>query len=245
MFDRLKKVFVNQKSNDGRAALADGSLATLTNSANTLPTDAVSEWAEIQGFSYTGLADGSSFSLTGMVGNKPCKLERAVSSRDYIVGEELRARAEIKVNDKVSVLIMNRALKESLEKRAYEVYTDTLETEVRPNLMEEMRWLAMYPEAGWKSLPDAFWSRYAVMADRRDDAMSWVSQDLAELLMSWPQPAPDAGVPFILMLVRGKAHLRMQYTPADMPTLEHAMLIFTSACEAAVAAFSVDNQINR
>ena len=148
MFDRLKKVFVNQKSNDGRAALADGSLATLTNSANTLPTDAVSEWAGIQGFSYTGLPDGSRFSLTGMVGNKPCKLERAVSSRDYIVGEELRARAEIKVNDKVSVLIMNRALKESLEERAYEVYTDTLETEARPNLMEEMRWLAMYPEAG-------------------------------------------------------------------------------------------------
>jgi hypothetical protein len=38
---------------------------------------------------------------------------------------------------------MNRPLKEALEKRACEKYTDTLQTTADPSLPEEMRWLAM------------------------------------------------------------------------------------------------------
>ena len=45
---------------------------------------------------------------------------------------------------------MNRPLKESLEKQAYQIYTDQLQTSVDPNLPEEMRWLAMYDEVGWE-----------------------------------------------------------------------------------------------
>jgi hypothetical protein len=35
----------------------------------------------------------------------------------------------------------------------------------------------------------------------------------------------------------------MQYTPADMPTLEHAALIFTTACESAIAGRNLSNDI--
>ena len=137
-------------------------------------------------------------------------------------------------------MIMNRALKEALEKQAYQRYTDTLQTIADPKLPEEMRWMAMYQEVGWDSLAPAFWERYSVLADKRSHALAWIDQNLAELLMSWPEPAPDAQVPFVLMLLRGKGFLRMQYTPADMPTLEHAALIFTSACESAISGLAPD-----
>lgn len=176
----------------------------------------------------------------GAVGNKPWKIERGPSSRDYIRGEELRGRAELKINDDAAVLIMNRPLKDVLEHRAYKMYTDTLQTTAEPGLPEEMRWLAMYPEVGWDSLSNAFWARYAVMAEHRSDARIWLVPELAELLMSWPEPAPGAQVPFILILLRGKAYLRMQYAPADMPTLRHAATVFTSACESAIAGLSTD-----
>lgn len=202
--------------------------------------DPVSEWAGTKGFSYTGVNDGKGFALSGKVANKPWKLERGKSTRDYIRGEELRARAELKLNEDVSVLIMNRPLKEALENRAYEMYTDSLQTTADPSLPEEMRWLAMYPEAGWDSLPPAFWKRYSVLAEKREHALAWVDPNLADLLMNWPEPAPDEQVPFILMILRGKAYLRMQYTPADMPTLEHAAQIFTSACEAGISGLSTD-----
>lgn len=229
MFDRLKKVFTApDKAEAAPAAKRSG------------PADPVSEWASAQGFAYTGHGEGNGFAMTGQVSGKPWKLERGRSSRDYIRGEELRARAELKVNDDASVLIMNRPLKEALEKKAYQMYTDTLQTTADPSLPEEMRWLAMYPEVGWDSLPKPFWERYSVMADDKAHALAVIDPPLAELLMSWPEPGPDEQVPFMVMVLRGKAYLRMQYTPADMPTLEHAALVFTSACEAAIAGLSTD-----
>lgn len=224
MFERLKK------------ALTGAAPADTTHSRG----DAVSEWAGMQGFAYTGNGDGRGFALQGHVNGRPWKLERGAASRQYIRGEEIRARAEVKVNEDVSVLIMNRPMKDVLEKRAYQMYTDTLQTTADPNLPEEMRWLAMYAEVGWSSLPDPFWARYAVMADQREHALAWIDPNLASLLLAWPEPAPEAEVPFILMLMRGKLYLRMQYTPADMPTLEHAATVFTSACESAISGLSTD-----
>lgn len=231
MFDRLKKVFSAQDKPDVAPDVK----------AAGLP-DAASEWASAQGFSFTGFGEGKGkgFSMTGEVSGKPWKMERGRSSRDYIRGEELRARAELKINDDVSVLIMNRPLKEALEKKAYQMYTDTLQTTADPSLPEEMRWLAMYPEVGWDSLPRVFWDRYSVLADQREHALAWLDPNLAELLMLWPEPAPDKQVPFMLMLLRGKGYLRMQYTPANIPTLEHGALIFTSACESAIAGLTTD-----
>ena len=224
MFDRIRKAFSQ------RQARADG----------PGPANAVSEWAGVQGLSYSRGDVENGFSVAGKIGNKAWKLERGSASRDYIHGDELRARAELKLNDDVSVLIMNRPLKDALEKRAYEMYTDTLQTTADPSLPEEMRWLAMYPEAGWDSLSPEFWKRYAVMAEKRDHALGWVDPHLAELLMNWPEPGPDGQAPFILMLLRGKAYLRMQYTPADIPTLAHAAKIFTYACEAGVSSLTAD-----
>ena len=41
----------------------------------------------------------------------------------------------------------------------------------------------------------------------------------------------------MIVLLRGKCYLRMQYLPAEMTTLEHATTLFTSACENALEAF--------
>ena len=70
--------------------------------------------------------------------------------------------------------------------------------------------------------------------------MVWINNHLAELLMNWPEPAPNEQVPFMLMILRGKAYLRMQYIPAGMPTLEHAAKIFTYACESGLSGLTAD-----
>ena len=141
------------------------------------------------------------------------------------------------MNGDAAVLIMNRPLKESLEKRAYAMYTDTLQTTADPSLPEEMRWLAMFDEMAWESLPKDFWERFSVLSDKRETALAWIDPLLAGMLMDWPDPAPSAEVPFILKLLRGKAYLRMEYTPANMATLQHAAFIFTRASEFALSAF--------
>jgi hypothetical protein len=100
-----------------------------------------------------------------------------------------------------------------------------------------MRWLAMFDEVGWESLPEGFWKRLAILSDNREHAIAWIDGQLAQLMTDWPSPAPSAEVPFIVLLLNGKAYLRMEYTPAELGTLQHAAHIFTSACDSALGSF--------
>jgi hypothetical protein len=225
MFDRIRKAF--QRDAKERSESVPSSQQS---------HGPVSEWAQSRGMTFSsGL--GSTMSMHGKVGGRNWRMELGRPSRDYIAGEELRARAELGVNDDVGAMIINRPLKEALERRAYSMITDTLQTTADPRLPEEMRWLAMYDEIGWEGPSEKFWSRYAVLSDKREHALAWVDDALIDLVVSWPEPAPVAQVPFMIVLLRGKCYLRMQYLPAEMSTLEHASTIFTHACENALEAF--------
>lgn len=229
MFERIKNVFSSRKKPafEGTGQTADYE---------------VSEWAGTQGWSYSGPSPSRRFALTGNVHGRSWRLERGKPSRNFIRGEELRARAVLGIDEDAAVLVLNRPLKEALDKKAYELYTDNLRTTVDPNLPEELRWLAMYEEFGWPELPQAFWQRYAVLADTRENAQAWISQRLAEQMLDWPQPGPHPQVPWMMMLLRGKAYLRMEYSPADLPTLQHAADVFTCACECAIEALAPGRQ---
>jgi hypothetical protein len=225
MFDRIKKAFHRQPKERSESVLPHTGYGP------------VSEWAASRGMSFSSGALGNTLSMQGKVGGRPWKLELGRPTRDYIAGEELRARAELGLPDEVGAMIINRPLKETLERRAYSMITDTLQTTADPRLPEEMRWLAMYDEIGWEGPPEAFWARYAVLTDKREHALAWVDQRLVQLLMSWPEPAPLPQVPFMIVLLRGKCYLRMQYLPAETPTLDHATDVFIAACENAIGAF--------
>jgi hypothetical protein len=225
MFDRIKKAFAKEAKPDPSRDGVPSQLAA----------GPVSEWAATQGFGFSML--DQNIALEGKIGGRSWRLQLGKPTRNYIFGEEVRGRAELGIQEDVAVLVMNRPLKEALEKRAYEMYTDQLQTQVDSSLPEEMRWLAMFEEVAWEKVPDAFWSRFSVLTDNRACALAWIDPQLAALCTDWPQPGPSAEVPFVLLLMNGKAYLRMEYTPAELGTLQHAARIFTSACEAAVAAF--------
>jgi hypothetical protein len=225
MFERIRKALhlrMNDRGDSVSAYLENGP---------------VSEWAASRGMSYSSPALGSGVSMQGKVGGRPWKMELGRPTRDYIAGEELRARAELGLVRDVGAMIINRPLKETLERRAYSMITDTLQTTADPRLPEEMRWLAMYDEIGWEGPPAEFWQRYAVLADQREHALAWVDDRLVQLLMSWPEPSPLPTVPFLIVLLRGKCYLRMQYLPATTRTLDHATNAYLGACDAALGAF--------
>jgi hypothetical protein len=224
MFDRIKKAF-------GREAKTEAS-------PSVMHAGPVSEWAATRGFGFSVDDTGQNIALEGKVGGRPWRLQLGRPSRNYIFGEEVRARADLGVDESVAVLVINRPLKEALEKRAYDIYTNSVQTSVDSAMPEEMRWLAMYDEVGWDSLPAEFWSRLSVLTDNRDSALALLDPDLAALMTAWPSPGPSAEVPFMVLLLNGKAYLRMEYTPADLATLQHAARIFTTTCESALSAFA-------
>ena len=223
MFNRIKKAF-QRESRDSESSLSHQT------------PERVSEWAATRGMTFSsGL--GNTLSMAGKVGGRSWRMELGKPSRDYIVGEELRARAELGVLDDVGALIISRPLKDALERRAYSMITDTLETTAEARLPEEMRWLAMYDEVSWEGPPQAFFAHYAVHAGKREHALAWVDDYLVEQLMARLQPAALPAVPFMIVLLRGKCYLRMQYLPAETSTLDHATDLFVGACESALEAF--------
>lgn len=232
MFDRIKKALSRDPKPEGgvRAHAAQPE------------ANPVSEWAATQGFGFSviGQGLGRAIAIDGQTAGKPWHMELGKATRNYIRGDELRARAELGLPEDIAAMVMNRPLKEALEKKAYSMITDTLQTTADPNLPEEMRWISMYDEFGWDSLPDAFWNRYAVLADTREHALAWIDPVLAQLMLDWPEPSPSAEVPFMMLILRGKAYLRMEYLPADTPTLQHATKVFMSACESAAGGLATD-----
>ena len=229
MFERIKKAFLREPK--------DEAMETLGPAPHTA-AGAISEWASTRGFGFSSSDNGGALGLEGRIQGKRWRMELGRPTRNFIRGEELRGRAELGIDEDAAVLVLNRTLKEALDKQAYSIYTDQLQTSVDPNLPEEMRWLAMYDEVGWDDLPQAFWDRYAVLADRRENALAWIDPALAAVMLDWPSPGPTAQTPFMLMLLRGKGYLRMEYVPPNLATLQHAALVFTNACEAALGGLS-------
>lgn len=231
MFERIKKAFSKPSAPDANETVGPPS--------QMAAAGAISEWASTRGFGFSSSSTGGgALALEGRIQGKRWRIELGRPTRDFILGEELRGRAELGIDEDAAVLVLNRTLKDALDKKAYSMYTDPLQTTADPNLPEEMRWLAMYDEVGWDSLPSEFWDRYAVLADRRENALAWIDLSLATSMLEWPTPGPTAETPFMLMLLRGKGYLRMEYQPPNMATLQHAALIFTSACEAAIGGLA-------
>ncbi len=235
MFDRLKRMF----GGTGVSAPASG--------FSSRDSVLFGDWAKSQGMAYTDGAllptKGSYhnlFQLEGTVRQKHWRIECGPPGRDFIQGQELRARGELGILDSVSVVLMNRPLKGALEKRAYSLYTDSLQTAVDPKLPEEMRWLAIYPEVGWSDAPNLFFDRYAVLSGKREHAAAWIKGSLAHALMNWPPSGPSSQVPFVMMLLRGRCYLRMQFTGMDMATLQHTIALYVTACESALQNVSQD-----
>jgi hypothetical protein len=237
MFKSLKNALgLSKDKEDKEPASTRSPSSYLAAQGSSSQMGKVSEWASIQGLAYT--ERGKGYTMDGKIQGKPWRLEQGKPSRDFIHGIELRARGEMGLVEDAAVMIMTRSLKNDLDKRAFSLYTDTLQTQVDPHLPEEMRWLSMYEEVGWEELGQVFLDHYAILADDRANAVAWLTPELAGQLLAWPSSEPN--VPRVLMVLRGKVYLRMQINEGDIPTLEHATRVFTTACDAGLAAFSTD-----
>lgn len=228
MLSGLKSVFGLRRSAPVRAAPTRA-----TDSAH----GALSKWAGTHGFDFAGRSEGIRYSLKGQVRGLPLRMEVGSSSRKYISGDELRGRADLGADPQVAVMLITRPLRNTLERQIYARYTDGLQTSVDASLPEEMRWLAAYQEFVWSSAPRQFWDRFSMVADRQEHALAWMNAGLIQQLLDWPATAPAESIPLVLMLLRGKAYLRMQHEPGGTTGLQHAASFFTSACEGALSAF--------
>jgi hypothetical protein len=195
-------------------------------------SDAVASWAKRRGGHWKREKDGDGFAIDGHFETTPWRLEWGKPQRPYIVGRELRMRMALGLPPDLQMMVMSAALRESLEKAAFDDAVQSNQTQVGDEAAEETRWLVLFPRiafAGSKVLRGAF----AGVSSLPHEGPAWLEGALAQGLeratTSWLQARP----PFLLMTLRGKIYLRLQLAAADVIDVAAAVELFETAARAA------------
>jgi len=132
----------------------------------------------------------------------------------------------------MQMLIVSKSLMESLEKQAFEQFTESNQTEMGATTPEETRWLVMFPKIamnGSKTLRSTF----AGVSSLPHEGQAWLegplSHGLERAAASWLNAQP----PFLLMTLRGRIYLRLQLASADEQDVAAAVALFGVAAASA------------
>lgn len=188
------------------------------------------QWAHNAGRNFALKADGTGFALEGEVDGYEWRMERGAPSRDYINHTELRGRIDLGLNPDTQLMIMSRSLKRALDNNVYSQFTNTLQTIAHSRMPEEMLWLTMYPEVGWKSLGEMFIEFFSILAESEQHARAWIDEDFVSKMTN--RKSLNQHQPFVLMIMRGKLYMRCEFD--DNPdTLEGLVDVFECAAHSA------------
>lgn len=188
----------------------------------------VSDWAQHHKLKYKRETEGDGFVVTGGMESRPWRLEWGPPQRQYIEGHELRLRMELGLSPDVQMLLISQPLLENLERQTFERFTESTQTVIDHNTPEEMRWLAMYAKVPYKASKEVR-SRFGLVSSAQTEAASWLEGALAkqfeEAIVGFLKHQP----PFVLMLLRGRAYLRMQLDEPDVKRMTQAVGLFEVA----------------
>lgn len=195
------------------------------------PWGEVRRWAEDAGHRFAIGRGEQGFVIEPQAGSASWRIEWSPSQRNYIVGRELRVRAEIGVDSDLQMLAATRELFGRLEHAVFEQYTEGTETRIDDDTPEEMRWVVLYPQVPGKVL-GALRTRFGLLANRPSAATLWLEEGLAAQLASsvaWH----DASAPMVLVVNRGRFALRMALPKPRVAPIEGAMTLGLAAAAGA------------
>jgi len=193
----------------------------------------VTDWAKRRGFGIKRVRGEEGFVIDGLLEGKPWRIEWGASQRDYIIGRELRLRMELDLPGDAQMLLLSRPLLETLERKTFEDFTDSVQTQIGTKTPEEMRWLVMFPKVDMSALK-TLRTRFGAVASVPEAGLAWLTGPLGNAL---EQAAADLLLgepPFLLMTLRGRAYLRMQLLSPSADAIGAALALFETAVAQAV-----------
>jgi hypothetical protein len=196
---------------------------------------ALSGWAQQQGHGFKRARDDEGFVIDGNFGERSWRLEWGPPQRAYIAGHELRVRMELQLSSNLQMLLMTRALMESLERETFERYTQSNQTLIDVSTPEEMRWLAMFPKVDLVDLPKDLRQRFRAVASDVQMALQWVDASFAQQLGVVSSRVLDDDPPFVLMTLRGRLYMRVQMDEPKPTTVAPLVTLFQIAAQAAMS----------
>ena len=193
----------------------------------------VSAWAKRRGHQFKRERDGNGFVVDGRFDQLPWRLEWGPPQRPYIAGKELRLRMELGLPPDMQMLIVSKSLMESLEKQAFEQFTESNQTEMGAATPEETRWLVMFPKIainGSKTLRSTF----AGVSSLPNEGPARLEGPHGHALERAAGTLLRLTPPFVLMTLRGKIYMRLELGAADEMDVAAALALFETASHEAL-----------
>jgi hypothetical protein len=169
--------------------------------------------------------EGDGVIIDGKSDGVPWRLEWGPSQRPYVLGQELRIRAELPLAHDLQAIVLNRVLQEAIEKAMFEQFVEGVQTRIDTETPAEMRWVVMYPKLNRAELGDLH-DRYAAAASLKPWLQHWLAGPLSVALVGLKS---DPATAFVLMVNRGKVTLRTEVDEASPRSFEPHLRLFEAA----------------
>ena len=184
--------------------------------------------AQRQGYGFKRARDDQGFVIDGELDGRGWRMEWGPSHRAYIPGFELRLRMELGVPHDLQMLVLSRLLLESLERQAFEEFTDPVRTQIGANAPEEMRWLVMFPKVNLGAL-GSLKLRFGAVSSVPAVGLSWIEGHLAAALSAASKSWLGEDTPLALLTLRGRLYLRTAMAEPSPDIVAHALTLFLVA----------------
>lgn len=169
--------------------------------------------------------DAEGLIVDGKLDGTPWRLEWGASQRPYVLGNELRIRAEMPLPGDLQAIVLNKVLQEAIEKTMFEQFVEGVQTRIDTETPAEMRWVVMYPKMGRGEMGELR-DRYAATASVKPWLQQWLAGPLTTALAGLKI---DPATAFVLMIGRGKVTLRTEVEDASPGTVEPHLRVFEVA----------------
>lgn len=173
--------------------------------APTEPAD-LQRWAQDHGHEFRRARDVQGCVISGRQGTQAWRIEWGASQRSYIEGFELRLIADIGLPHDLMVMVLNRQLKQAMEKAVYDSFVDDVQTRIDTDTPAEMRWLVMFPSMPMNDM-GRLRERYGAVSSSLPWLQQWLDSPLGEALASTIDGVPpDQAV--VVTVVNGRLTMR-------------------------------------
>lgn len=186
--------------------------------------DDVALWAEQRQYPFRSVP-GEGFVVDGRAAGTAWRLEWGPSQRDYVQGSELRLRAELPVSSALQLVVMTRALQESMEKAMFEQAVESVQTRIDNETPPETRWLVMFPKLAGADMGELR-ENFVAVSSMRSWLASWLQGPLSSALAATTSASET---PVVLMVGRARLTLRTAVPKPDVGSLQPWLRLFETA----------------
>jgi hypothetical protein len=173
--------------------------------------EVLAAWAKAEGYTFKRVKDKTGGGYVVETG-KGWRVELGSSQRPYVIGKELRFRADTGVPGDVQMIMITKVLAQTLESDVFSRFTNAMQTQIDNTLPDEMRWLAMHPRVSLSTSP-VLGKRFVLFCNAEAVAHTWLDSATIAALEAAASNWWSDSLMLVLMLNRGMLTMRMAGQP--------------------------------